>query len=372
MTLAKEGFEVSVVCGYPKEYSDKQNVPLFEVIHDVNVFRVKYAQVCRRNFLGRIINYFSFTIAVLRFFYKFKKFDLIITYTNPPILPIVSVLSWVIFKVKFILISFDVYPEIALKTKSLKKYSPIAFFMKTINCFVFRFAKKVVTVSEDMQEFLRSSRIGKSKEQIVCIHNWFDGKDNYCTRNEILNPEFFTVSYFGNMGICQEFETLFKCIEMFQGDSTVRFQFAGHGCKFATLRERAVANNLKNVSFKGFLKGDEFIDELIKSDILFLSLEPGLVGLAYPSKIYSYYMAGKPILAVLEEKSFLAREIMENQGLGVISHGDAEGMKRIIENLKRDFCYKNLIGLRNRTLYENLYSKEIPLQKYVSLVRSII
>ena len=54
------GLEVGCLCGYPKEYSREKHVKIKEVYKGIFIKRLKYLQLSRRHFLGRLINYFSF------------------------------------------------------------------------------------------------------------------------------------------------------------------------------------------------------------------------------------------------------------------------------------------------------------------------
>ena len=65
LALKKAGFSVDVLCGYPREYSASENVPVTEVVDGVTIRRLKYIQLDRSGFLGRLVNYFSFTLMVL-------------------------------------------------------------------------------------------------------------------------------------------------------------------------------------------------------------------------------------------------------------------------------------------------------------------
>ena len=66
--LIESGISVSAICGYPKEYSKKKNIPLRENVEGILIRRLKYLQLKRSSFLGRILNYFSFTLAVFLHF----------------------------------------------------------------------------------------------------------------------------------------------------------------------------------------------------------------------------------------------------------------------------------------------------------------
>ena len=45
VALSRAGFKVGALCGYPREYADKQEVPLRETVEGVDIHRVKYIQL---------------------------------------------------------------------------------------------------------------------------------------------------------------------------------------------------------------------------------------------------------------------------------------------------------------------------------------
>ena len=72
--LQKAGFSVDVLCGYPREYLDGAQIPVEETVEGIHIRRLKYIQMDRSGFLGRIINYFSFTFMVLLNLPKLAKY----------------------------------------------------------------------------------------------------------------------------------------------------------------------------------------------------------------------------------------------------------------------------------------------------------
>ena len=91
----KAGLTVDVLCGYPREYTQKnEKIPVNEKIDDMTVYRKKYIQLGRKNFLSRLINYFSFTFTILLNVRMCRNYKTIIVYSNPPILPLIKKTLW--------------------------------------------------------------------------------------------------------------------------------------------------------------------------------------------------------------------------------------------------------------------------------------
>lgn len=91
--LAQSGYSVGALCGYPREYNIGGEVPVRETKDGVSIRRLHYMQLNRRSKLGRLINYFSFTLSVLLHIFEIKDYQAVIVYSNPPVLPIAAILA---------------------------------------------------------------------------------------------------------------------------------------------------------------------------------------------------------------------------------------------------------------------------------------
>ena len=145
--LRKDGFTVDVLCGYPHEYLDGEDIPVKEEIDGVRIHRLKYIQTGRAGFLGRIINYFSFTFMVLLNLLKTAKYRAVVVYSNPPILPWIASWAKILFGCKLMFVSYDLYPEVASVTNTLREGNIICRLMNHINKCVYRRADSVVALS---------------------------------------------------------------------------------------------------------------------------------------------------------------------------------------------------------------------------------
>ena len=86
-------------------------MPIREAKGGVSIRRLRYMQLSRRSRLGRLINYFSFTLSVLLHLFEIRNYRAVIVYSNPPVLPIAAILANKLFKTKIIFVSYDVYPD---------------------------------------------------------------------------------------------------------------------------------------------------------------------------------------------------------------------------------------------------------------------
>lgn len=371
--LNKAGFTVDALCGYPREYNLHGPVPKQENVDGIGIQRLKYIQTKRAKFVGRLINYFSFTFAVLLRFARLRKYKSIIVYSNPPVLPWIASWAKKLFKSKLVFVAYDLYPEIAVKTHSLKDGNTICKLMNHINKKVFACADRVVVLSSEMKEYVENHRpIEKSK--VVVIPNWYndEGPAISSTKSNIFHDKFadrFVVSFMGNLGICQDLDTILAAIRILREDTSVQFLFSGHGNKMETLKEAVQKENLTNVSIYSFLNGKDYADALQISDCALISLFEGITGLCVPSRTYSFMMQGLPLIVIMDE-SDISKDAIAGAGIQV-RNGDAQGLVSAINSMKNNPPEHNKMRQKSREIFLMKYTMEIATDQYVMLMKGL-
>lgn len=371
--LKKAGYTVDVLCGYPHEYINDKKIPYKESIAGVRIKRLRYLQLDRKGFIGRLINYFSFTFAMMLHLFEMAKYHTIVVYSNPPILPWIASWTKVLFKTKLIFVAYDIYPEIAVRTNTLRDNNVICKLMRHINKCVYQRADSVVALSEEMRDFIVNNR-PINPDRVHVIHNWYEDKqfetnDDATNSFTELTKGRFVVSYFGNMGTAQDLETILNAMCILKDDADVCFLFAGHGNKMSMIKRTVEENKLQNVYIFDFLHGEEFQDALRISNCALVSLSQGLTGLCVPSKTYSYMMHGLPLLAIMDRGDIVS-DIESGAGMWV-TNGESNRLAECICLMKKD---KNLLmKMRecSRKLYLEKYTKETCTQKYIQLFRNL-
>ena len=367
--LKDAGFSVDALCGYPHEYSDGTDIPVVEEVDGITIRRLKYIQLDRSGFLGRLINYFSFSFMVLLNLLRIARYRAVVVYSNPPILPWIASWAKLLFGTKLYFVAYDLYPELAVKTHSLRQGNMICRLMEHINRCVFTRADGVVALSAEMREFILKNR-PISPEKVHVIPNWYADKPLDHTGENSFAEETagrFVVSYFGNMGICQDMDTILGAIRLLREDPNVFFLFAGHGNKMEKLKQSVAGEGITNVVIHDFLHGQQFQDALAISDCALVSLAPGTTGLCVPSKTYSYMMQGIPLIAIMDEGD-IVRDTQAGAGCWV-RNGEVSFLAEQIRNLASDKNKLNAMRQSCRCLYLKKYTKEICTEQYTALFR---
>ena len=372
--LTQAGFSVDALCGYPREYAQGKQVPKKETVHGIGIRRLKYLQLSRAGFLGRLVNYLSFTLAVLLHLDTLSGYRAVIVYSNPPILPWLAVWAKKLFGTRLIFVAYDLYPEMAVRTNSLRQGSAICRLMEHINRRVYPNADAVVALSTEMREFILKNR-DIPGEKVHVIPNWYkdEGVLLYNRRGNQFRDVTrgrFTVAYFGNMGTVQDMMTILDSVGILKNREDIFFLFAGHGNKFQQVKNFLKEEQVENAAIYPFLHGEDFQDALAISDCAFVCLETNNTGLCVPSKTYSYMMRGLPLLAIMDE-SDIVRDIESGAGLWV-RNGQSQELAQAILSMKENPQRCRDMSQRCRELYLEKYTTEICTEKYIKLFRTLL
>lgn len=374
--LASHGFTVDALVGYPKEYSTDKHLPLKETVDGVGIRRIKYLQLGRVEMISRLINYFSFTFRVWLLTSYLKNYKAVIVYSNPPVLPIVPIRAKKKYGTKFVFVAYDVYPEVAYASQSLTPGGMISKVMGWINRRLYSSVDCVVALTDEMKEFLLEKRPELTPDRVVTVANWAHEKES--------NPDHeayerfgykdgqFVVSYFGNMGTCQDVETMMEAAELLKDDDRVRFLIVGHGNKKDAVEARIKDEGLHNVQLLNFLSGKDFQQAVAISSCCIVSLERGLKGTCAPSKFYSYLQGGQPVMAVVEKDSYLATEVEDEKIGHSVEIGDGKGLRDAIIAMVKDPDGCTSMGKRAKKLYKDQYAYDVAMDRYAKILKRVI
>ncbi|MDN8759654.1 glycosyltransferase WbuB, partial [Staphylococcus aureus] len=99
--LVNRGMKVDVISGWPYEYSNEKIVQKKTTYKGINIQRLKYTKFNNKSKIGRICNFFSLFLMFIFKMPKMLKYDHILVYSNPPILPLIPDVLHRLFKKKY-------------------------------------------------------------------------------------------------------------------------------------------------------------------------------------------------------------------------------------------------------------------------------
>lgn len=375
----KQGYGVTVITGMPNHpdgvIHKKYKWEYFkeEWTDGVRVLRVFLYVTPNKGILKRIFSFISFTVTSLFAGLFMNKPDIVIA-TSPQLF--VGLSGLFIAKLKRIPFVFevrDIWPQSAVELKMIRSHFVINLMEKLERFFYFK-AERVVIVVDSFRNQLMKKHVPDKK--MVFIPNGIDkGRFEKKCPERVLKmvPEdkkFFTVGYFGTIGLAHGLEIVIKAAEHYKGKD-VRFVIVGDGAERTRLEKIAESKNLSNL----------FIAEKISSDKIpcaISEIDAGLIHLknlpifrdSLPSKMFEYMGMGKPVLAGVLGN---ARELVEKNRAGVAF--DPENLKEFIEAielLKNDASFRKEAGENAKKLVEKDFNREVLSEKYLKMLGETI
>jgi colanic acid biosynthesis glycosyl transferase WcaI len=127
-----------------------------------------------------------------------------------------------------------------------------------------------------------------------------------------------------------------------------------------------VASGSRNITLLPPRPRSEQNEFLNACDVAILSLVPGMLGLAVPSRTYNLMAAGKPIIALVSGCSEVAMVVRE-EGIGwVVEPGQVEKVVQALQTASKDMRQLSEMGARARQAAEVEYSPRFILSRFES------
>ena len=309
----------------------------------------------RTSRLRKASNLLWFCLRLLLHLPRLGRVDVIMAASTPPI-AVASVGGWLARRkgAAFVYHKQDIYPEVVVKPGQTQ--GTLLRVLRWIDARTDLSATRVVVLSRDMAETTRQR--GVPTERIVVINN-FDPWQLSCLSDPHpaagRTTDELQVVYAGNLGRFQNLESIFEAMVELR-DDPIRFDFFGDGPLRAELTETIERADLRRVETHGYRTPEEVARFLSAStDLGIVSLIPGVVRAAYPSKTFSYLRQGAPILALVESDSELAATVRRNRVGFHVEPGDVPGLVKVLRDLAYD--RSPLEGARRRA--HQLYAEDL-------------
>ncbi|WP_137119538.1 glycosyltransferase family 4 protein [Segeticoccus rhizosphaerae] len=368
--LAAAGHDVTVLTCQPSY--NRQVVdcaPARENIDGVEV--VRWPVVDDRKSMGRkLLNLVMFALHLMLARRTFRDAEVVMAATTPPVL-IASLCSLLARQhgARFIYHKQDIYPEVVQATGQ-QSATPVNWILRQVDRRTDRRADRLVVLSDDMKR--TSEARGVSSERIAILNNfdpWEIGTLAEKATEEEQSSKALNLVFAGNLGRFQGLEALVNLIHKTKDESRITWHFFGDGPMKQAIA--VLADDRCNIVMHGYQPAPVVASFVSRADLGIVSLHPGVITAAYPSKTMTYLRQGCPILALVDEDSELASMVRENR-IGLTVDQRATGLLASqLQELIID--RRSLDGARERarTVYVDNFSPEVQLKRWIALFEEV-
>lgn len=371
--MARKGKNVNVICTNAKYIeSDKVIIKRKEFRNGVYIQRVLTGNINKNHFFLRTLRLaYSSSKLFFKILVSVKKNDNILVVTNPAFLIILMPLVKFFKKIEYTILVHDIFPENLIAIGKLKKTSLLSMLLKKFYKVAYSKADKCIAIGRDMKEIILKKIDNPSK--IKLITNWSDvdevrpmekEKTELFKKLNLSNK--FIFQFAGNLGHAQGLNNIFEAIKLVKNQN-IHFLFIGAGAMEEFIEDFSQKNQLKNITLIGFQNRNQQQDFLNACDVSIVTLNEGMFGLGVPSKAYNIMATGKPILIIADKESEISLCVKEHNIGWTTEPGNPKILCSLFEKIYDDYITKKIAIYDSRIIAEELYAKEIILEKYNSL-----
>ena len=200
--------------------------------------------------------------------------------------------------------------------------------------------------------------LGVDRDRITVIPNWThvapSARDRARTRQELgWAPDEVIALHAGNMGLKQGLENVVEAGRAADAaGARVRFVLLGEGGRRAALE--GAAAGVGAVTFLDPLPDGRFADALAAADVLVVNEAPTVAEMSAPSKLTSYFAAGRPVVAATWAHSAAAAEVRRSGAGVLVDPGKPAALLDAVRDLAADPGAELMGGRGRRYAREHL------------------
>jgi glycosyltransferase involved in cell wall biosynthesis len=137
------------------------------------------------------------------------------------------------------------------------------------------------------------------------------------------------------MGHKQGLDNVIDAAALLQ-DGGIRIALVGDGNDRARLERLVASRNLTNVEFIDMQGPGAWEATMAAADVLLVNQRASVLDMSLPSKLTSYFAAGRPVIAAVSPDSETAAEIASAEAGVVVPPSDPRRLCEAIAELRRD------------------------------------
>jgi len=341
---------------------------------DVNIF----TPYNRKSHLLRFMSGFKYVFKTFCSIIR-SKHELLFIVSNPPFIGIVGPILKLLRKQKYVILVYDIYPDILVGTGVIARYHPLVKIWRWINRIVYENSAGVITIGDRMRNVL-NGQFDATKTvlgEIQVIHNCADENvfkplENLQGRSvEHKTESDLRIVYSGNFGFTHDFDTILDVAKSLSSRNHT-FILVGDGAKKRSVDYRIETEKISNVISRHFYSDTEFPHFISTADIALITMSRGCDDLMLPSKIYISMAVGSALIGITHENSEVARLIRKHKCGEVISEGDSDALLGVLERFSSDHEYLEQCKRNSLEAFNRHYTRKKTSREYLNVLNRVI
>ncbi|WP_396932395.1 glycosyltransferase [Mycolicibacterium sp.] len=239
----------------------------------------------------------------------------------------------------------------------------------------FRAADRVVVLHQRFADYL-ASELGVPAERITVLRNWThlppaNAVDPSSAKAKLGWPIGVTLAvHTGNMGAKQALENVVDAARIADElDAPVHFILVGSGGERVSLE--SYARGVLRVTFIDPLSEDDYRLALAAADVLLVNEKPGVSAMAMPSKLTSYFDAGRPVVAATDLGGITASELTDAGAGLVVPAGEPAKLLDAVLTIGTDSEAAAQYASNGRRHRQRVLDEQTAIEGWIALIESV-
>lgn len=334
----------------------------------VETTRIECSTSQKGNLAGRFMVDVLYVLKCLKWLKAHKEFDRIFMQSSNVAGVQTRFLRHVQKSVPVIFNVQDIFPENAVYSGKMKKNGIVYKCFSFMQRHAYRYASRIITISEDMKDQL--VEIGTPADKIEVVYNWsyrdtmYDPSEiDYSCLDGIIDRSKFNVVYAGNIGVMQNVEIVIRAAAQMKDDKDVCFHVIGDGAYRKKLEQLAIELQAGNVFFHDMMPSDCAPAIYSAADVNIIPLAENIYRTALPSKTATCLACGKPIIFAIGKESKFGQKVCEQIDAHVVAPDDAESLCVAIGEVKQATKRVN-----NHAFFAESFTRTENSEKYARII----
>jgi glycosyltransferase involved in cell wall biosynthesis len=373
--LKEKGHNLTVLTGIPN-YPDGRIFSGYgyfkkrkDNFNDIPVLRAPLIPRGRGGGLRLALNFLSFALSaiILSPFYCRGKFDIIFAFEPSPItVALPAIVLKGIKSAPFMFWMQDLWPESLSATGAIRSKTILRMVELMVRC-IYKGCDKILIQSRAFS----SSIIKQGGDPADILYYPNSAEDFYnpvelnpdAAEREFM-PEGFCVTFAGNIGAAQDFNTILNAAVYLKNNKDIHWIIIGDGRLHSWVKEQIDKRGLKkSVHLLGRHPAVQMPRFFSLTDVLLVTLRKDpIFALTIPSKVQSYLACAKPVIAALDGEG---AKVIEEAHAGLAC--PAENPEALAETVLRFYrmpkAERKSMGLNGRAYFEKHFERKMLLDQ---------
>ena len=338
---------------------------------NVSTTQIDFSTAQKGNLIARFLADVKYVLQCRKWLKGHKEFDRIFMQSSNVAGIQTRLLSRLQKKIPVIFNVQDIFPENAVYSGKMKSHGLVYKCFAFMQRHAYRYASKIITISEDMKDQL--VEIGADADKVEVVYNWsyrdtmyaHDTIDFSCVEH-IFDHNKFNVAYAGNIGVMQNVEIVIRAAAQLKEDKDICFHVIGDGVYRKKLEQLADDLQVNNVFFHDMLPSDCAPAIYSAADVNVIPLAKDIYRTALPSKTATCLACGKPIVFAVGKESKFVQGLGQRINCVSVDADDVQALCNAVRELmdSNDTCCAQRV-------FTTSFGKTANSQRYAAIIESV-